>query len=346
MSQYLECSFSSDTLITLLLLSTAMSHHFSPKNATQRILGSTSRASKASPRSLSIPKASSPSKYSPAWEPYIAANIHIYTIPLAIFLRRARELDFSCGKFDRSIQLVKRVFRVFSPEVVDAISRHLEGPSNLERLVRQHVEILGPYAPPRGPLSLASCQVDMRNLLEDIQMQHLKKVRELDIFERVGARLEGLFGQGVVSGEEKTLENLVDRAKLIVRLPIDYEIVSSARQSVSETKLSSDKLDPTRSEDGSLSEEGREQIMNGAAKCNPANISYVGDKMRARAGSHEIHFLVQATIWLSDWLNMKLGLIGKDQKYARQVFRINLRFLADYRNILWIIAFILYKIMR
>lgn len=78
-------------------------------------------------------------------------------------------------------------------------------------------------------------------------------------------RLEGLFG--LVFREKKTLEKLVDRAKLIVRVPIDYEIISSAaRQSVSETWLSADKLDPARTKDGVLSEEGREQIMTGAAE--------------------------------------------------------------------------------
>ena len=75
----------------------------------------------------------------------------------------------------------------------------------------------------------------MRNLLENIQTQHLKKVRELDIFERVGARLGGLFGQGVVSGEEKSLENLVDWAKLLFRCPLITKSFGAARQSVFQT---------------------------------------------------------------------------------------------------------------
>lgn len=44
---------------------------------------------------LVAPKSSSPSTYNSNWEAYVCANVHFYTVPLAIFLKRARELDFT-----------------------------------------------------------------------------------------------------------------------------------------------------------------------------------------------------------------------------------------------------------
>ena len=61
----------------------------------------------------------------------------------------------------------------------------------------------------------------------------------------------------------------------------------------------------------------------------------------ARAGSYEISSLVKAIVWL----NMKLGLTGDDKQDSQQGLLINLRFLLDYRNLFWIVVFILYKVM-
>lgn len=306
---------------------------------------SRSAPQKPATRALTIPRYSHPSKYSPAWEAYIAANLHLYTVPLAIFLRRARELDFSAGKFDRSVEIVKRVFRVFNPAVVDAISRHLSGSAKFVHLTARHVEILGPYAMPQGHMSLSSCQPDMRSVLEEIHMQHIKKVRELGVIEWFEARLEGLFGRGVVSGEEKALEGLEERAKLIVQLPIDYDIIPSAgsRPPAGEAASSGDKF-PSRTQDGLLDEKGQQQIFAGAAKCNPADVAFRGDKMRSRVGSHEISFLVDFTVWLSDRVNRKLGLRLGEKKGK---FRLSFRFLADYRNILflWATFYFILKIL-
>jgi hypothetical protein len=322
---------------------TANKTDFSPTHATQRIIGSVSRSGpqKPAPRSLTIPRYSHPSKYTPAWEAYIAANLHLYTVPLAIFLRRARELDFSAGKFDRSVEIVKRVFRVFNPAVVDVLSRHLNGSAKFMNLTARHVENLGTYAMPPGAMSLKSCQPDMRSLLEEIHMQHIKKVRELGVIEWFEARLEGVFGRGVVSGQEKALEGLEERAKLIVQLPIDYDIIpsDSARPSAGDAALTGEKV-LSRTQDGLLDEKGLQQIFAGATKCSPADVAYRGDKMLSRVGSHEISFLVDFTVWLSNRVNKKLGLglTGNCEKKGKQKFRFSFRFLADYRNILFMWA--------
>lgn len=187
----------------------------------------------------------------------------------------------------------------------------------------------------------------MQSLLEEIDMQHMKKVRELDTLDWLVGKVEGLFGKGVVSGEEKTLETLMERAKLIANLPIDYDILPRKGTSVS-TKNSeqqtSDKAKlATRTKDGDLSAYGREQLLLGAVKCNPAEVPYCGDRMRARVGSHEVSLLVDLTIWVSDALNEKLGF----SKNNDGIFRINLRFFADYRNALFIVitAYLLFKLL-
>jgi len=299
---------------------------------------------KAPQLAVLIPSYSQPSKYDPSWEPYIAANLFMYCIPLAIFLRRARELDFSAGKFERSIQIVKRVFRVFSPDVVNAISNYLEHEtSSNNALLRSHLEALGPFAPPAGQsMSLSSLKNDMQSLLEEIDMQHMKKVRELDFLDRMIGRVEGIFGKGVVSGEEKTLGSLIERAKLIARLPIDYEILPSNKSTTGTSGIVAEEQDRLRNDNYELSEYGRQQLLRGQFKCDPSEVPYLGDKMRGRPGAYELPWLVNLTISASDWCNERLGLSKSGGK-----FRINLRFLADYRNAMFfsLVAVVMLKIV-
>jgi len=313
-------------------------------NVKQRITGSPDAAKKPAPLAIKLLKYNSPSMYDSSWEPYIAANLYMYAVPLAIFLRRARELDFSAGKFEKSIEIVKRVFRVFTPEVVDAISRYMESENNTA-LVRDHLEALGPFAPPTGPMSLSSLKDDMQSLLEEIDMQHTKKVGELNSLDRLVGRVEGVFGKGVVSGEEKTLGSLIDRAKLIARLPIDYEILprTSSRGGISSSTPALVDEHSLRKANGELSDYAREQLLLGQIKCDPADVPYRGDKMRGNAGSHEVQWMVDLTVQASDWCNERLGLSKNDDG----TFRINLRVFADYRNTVWfvIVAIILFKIL-
>jgi hypothetical protein len=298
------------------------------------------------PPTLILPKHNQKSKYRAAWEPWVATNLFMYTVPLAIFLRRARELDFSSGKFDASVQLVQRVFRVFSPELVDALSRIMSGQhSNLNSLVSRNKELLGAYAPPLGPMSMSYLKADMHNLLEEIHMQHKKTMREQDSFDRLLGKVEGLFGQGVVSREEKALYSLLASARLIAQLPMEYKI-SPRNGSLSLVDgLASCDRPPDRTANGELSETGQNQVFKGLAKCNPADIYFLGNEMRRRIfNTYELGFLVDRTISLSDWLNAKLGIAPGGMG---SVFQFNLRFLADYRNLMFagFAGYILFKFL-
>lgn len=326
--------------------------------------------------SITIPKATAPSTYTCAWEPYIAANLYLYTVPLAIFLRRARELDFSSNEFAKSLSHMQRVFRVFTPEVVRVIDRLLAreaGNNPLSEMVAQHERNLGAFCPPIGRegLSLSSCMQDMHNVLEEIFLQHQKKIREQDFLDRIEQKLEGLFGQGT-RGDEVALEKLLTQARVIASLPADYVVLPGEKKG-SKSGASSilfsakeNEYQPERVHGGLLTETGRQQILTGVRKCNAMEVAYLGDPMYSRIKSYEIPFLVKWTVWASDWMNTRLdeavpalniipkhesgedlspsdvsdtaALVlkhfqqGEDQKNVR--FRINLRPLADYRNLI------------
>ena len=322
---------------------------------------------------MTIPKSDKKSGYSQAWESYLAANLFLYTVPLAIFLRRARELDFSPRELHRSMDVLKRVFRVYTPEVIQAltnltasINNPAPGSSTFSKTVENHRALLGDFAPSTmGDLSLSSCQSDMQGLLEEIHMQHMKRVRDLGYVDKFAAFLEGLFGHGVVSGEEVAIKSLVERARVIVGFPIGYEMLSwdtgaaSAGKGAPGTGVATSEL---RTSQGMLTDEGRQQLLAGRYKCNPADVHYVGDKMQARLRSHELAFLVTLTTYLSHWLNVKFGLLPpqtsdgsattmKQQRFQKNLEehgsikgrRINLRWFADYRNLLFtvFVAFLL-----
>lgn len=298
------------------------------------------------PRSIQVvyPKANQRSKYKPYWESYIASNLHFYTVPLAIFLRRSRELDFSPNLYQKSLNIVKRVLRVYTPEVVSVINRLLKERNGLgaptskfAAMVKNHEKNLGPFAPPPNPLSLASCQDDMKNLLEEISLQHTKKIESLDFLSRTFA---SLLGSGAYLGEEKELHVLLNQAKMVVGFPKDYEVVPKSKKSGSSNAydLGSDALD--RTAEGSFSNAGRSKVVNGVVKCNPEDIAFMGDRMNAKVQSHEIAFLVFQSVKLSNYLNTYFGLQesnedADDDALSLLPRRINLRFFADYRNLIF-----------
>jgi len=320
---------------------------------------SSPRTSQKSPETtpvIVLPKPTSKSKYTNKWEPYIAANLFLYTVPFAIFLRRARELDFSPKEFRRSLTLVQRVLRVYSPEVVRTINSLLSDKTQpLSSTVAKHESLLGEYSPIScgGPLSLESCRDDMHNLLEEIFTTHMKSMRELDFFDRVGAYL----GVGdVTAKEEFELKALVQKANVIVNFPSGYEVIP-ADQSATTSKSQPDKDErgPERQPDGFLTEKGVDELVHGTVRCTPLDVVPVGDPMYSRVKSYEVSRLVPLTLKASDWINLKLGLVPasaipaldgdstimlklEKEKQVKQKywFRINLRFLADYRTIIWI----------
>jgi hypothetical protein len=323
---------------------------FTTKNATQEMAGSAGindvNRTVLSQRSLSIPRLNQASKYVALdWEHYIAANLYMYIIPLAIFLRRARELDFSPSKYDRSIEVVQRVFRVFTPAVVDTISHHLRTlqypEDDMDHQVKYHRDNLGAFAPPRSPMTLTSLKADMQCLLEEIAMHHLKKVGELDTFDWLVGKVEGIFGTGVVFGEEKTLEVLMERAKVITCLPKNCNILQQNGNSLRKFDQSTSSDLPTRTKDGVLTRFGRELLLSGTVKLNPDEVEFSGDSTRSKVRSYEIPVLVDLTLWASDALNERLGLTlqGKGK------FKIDLRFFADYRNCLFAVVTMYFLLM-
>ena len=335
------------------------------KDAAHRILESVSTSvdKKRRPQELKIPSATSASRYCNMWEPYIAANFYLYVVPLGIFLRRARELDFSPKEFHSSLRMVQRVFRVYSPPVVKVLNRLMasnRSGSRFANILSKHESNLGEYAlPAEWTLSLTSLQDDMHNLLEEIHIQHQKKVGELDFFDRLAARLEGFVGQGVLSGEEKVMGVLVNQAKTIVGFPAHYEVVSrdSGIAAVVDGQARGiDTVSAARTRNGLLSDYGRQRLLDGADKCNPLDTVDTFDRMKGRPQSHEIQFLVPLLIRISASLNKRfgLGVVAKNndgdgtqtsdrflllvqEAEASHKWRVNLRFLADYRNVLFIV---------
>lgn len=343
--------------------STFVSGALSPTAAKDRILhqmsGSTAYGGGPSMAAL---RPTSPSQYTSSWQPFIVANIHIYTTPLAIFIRRAKDMDFSPRTFRRFITAVQRVFRVFSPEVIDAINATLKSTdmTSRHRALRTHHENkLGEFCPP-DPVSLTTLQSDMHNLLEEIYFQHEKKIREMDFFARFDDKIHNLSGQGSKS-ELTTIDQVKKNGLEIVGLSSDYVVSSLNKSKVTDKSTSTSNLirvsSPERMKEGLLTERGKQQILSGERVCRPQNVFGLGDPMNARVRSYEIPFLVYWSIFASRWLNAWLGLTPHDalshqtsrcgndnvlkllregEESQRHWIRINLRFLADYRNLIFL----------
>jgi len=289
------------------------------------------------------PKANQRSKYKPYWEGYIASNLHFYTVPFAIFLRRSRELDFSPNLYQKSLNTVKRVLRVYTPEVVSVINRLLKErnamgspTSKFGVMVKNHEKNLGPFAPPSNPLSLSSCQDDMKNLLEEISLQHNKKVESLDFISRT---FSSLLGSGAYMGEEKELHHLLNTAKRVVGFDKDYEVVPQNKKYNSNNPYDTSDSSQDRTAEGSFSTAGHSKVVNGVIKCNPEDIAFMGDRMNSIVQSHEIPFLVHQLVKLSNFLNAYFGLDDNKEEFDGDSLlprRINLRFFADYRNLIFL----------
>jgi hypothetical protein len=336
------------------------------------------------------PKVTSNSKYTLAWETYIAANLHLYIIPLAIFLRRSREFDFSKDAFQSSMFHVRRVFRVFSPNVVATIKKLLkndmvreEESSSIDNeslslfsIVQRHEQMLGKFCPPRPRVkdsekrawSLDMLQQDMHALLEEIALQHRKTIGEQDFFDRLGSRIQGmLFNEGL-QAEERMIQNLVQKAKVIVNFPSNYEIFPNGKGSdggsswITTSQSSDIMFAPEREQNGCISDKGRAQLLEGSKICSPMDVAFVGDPMYARVKDYEVEALVKLAILASEWLNDYFGFVKSSQKHlhgdddvnisnllkeqdeAKKLkYRINLRFLASTRN--WVIMVVLVKLI-
>jgi hypothetical protein len=185
-------------------------------------------------------------------------------------------------------------------------------------------------------------------------LQHMKKIDNMDFLDRSIAFLEGFFGGGAKAGEEKELRLVISKAKTIVTFPSDFEVIPSKSRPTTDSRTHGmDANRPVdRASNGFLSESGIEKIATGTTKCDPLEIGYVGDRMLSRPRSHEIAFLIPLLVDISNFLNSRLGLQvsskedGFDRRESLIPRRVNLRFLADYRNLVflplcyWLLRFI------
>mmetsp|Transcript_1695 Transcript_1695/g.1851 ORF Transcript_1695/g.1851 Transcript_1695/m.1851 type:complete len:414 (-) Transcript_1695:171-1412(-) len=280
--------------------------------------------------------ATSASKYTPQWESYVAANLHFYTVPLAIFLRRARELDFE-NRFQPSIKYVQRVLRVYSPDLLRSLDKLLQrqaaddtreggaGPgaagrqSTMMSVVEQHERVLNEYCPPRiypvdggfnfvdSCWSLEMLQDDMHSLLEEFCLRHRKMKRQMDFLDKV---------LGLKAANEAIIGNLVKRAIEVVKFPKDdgekYVGTGAWPEKQTNDGASSSSEPPERGQYNILTERGREQILSGERMCDATDVKMLGDPMYSRVKSYEVAILVSWSIFLSDRLNSWFGLLALD----------------------------------
>jgi len=181
----------------------------------------------------------------------------------------------------------------------------------------------------------------------------------MDFFDRLEAKLESVFS-GIGSNEDVALDKVLDQVRSIVNLPLDYRVmpdqqsrrhssgfrilrlIGLGNQDINEIE---DVTAPDRDSHGFLSDRGRRQIYCGSVKCNPLDVQFIGDPLLSRTKSYEIPLLVDLAIYASNYLNSRLGFVtasGEDDSltqqmelYKRTNFRINLRFLADIRNVMF-----------
>jgi hypothetical protein len=276
-----------------------------------------------------VPKSNQPSKYTSAWESYVAANLHFYLVPFAIFLRRARELEFSRSDFHKSMNQLQRVLRVYSPQLVHTINSLLDNQrenEQLKKIVESHEANLGDYCPARPTENsvgkvwkLDMLREEMHNLLEEIVLQHRKMIGEQGFFERIFTRIEGLFGEGY-KADENVILKAIESANLIVRFPQNYEVIPSGKRkdsifsrgfsnlTVSDNAQDFSSYSPDRESTGFLSNKGRRQLLKGARLCSASNVNFIGDPMYARPKTYEIKILVKWTLFVSNKLNVYFGL--------------------------------------
>ena len=326
-------------------------------------------------------------------------------------------------EFRVSLRHVRRVMRVFSPELVRTVEECLSGrclSPDLMDFVGKHERNLGASCPPhaatyrdragpspspseaaREPPSLSSLRGDAHSLLEEMHLGHGKRLGDMTLPERVVSRIEGLGSHGV-RADGRDLDDLTGRVAEALGFPAGYRVLPGEDGTIDAARYDGDGgrgrdgrqpyddagpyAGPEREGRGAdgnlyggiLTDRGREQLLGGYRRCSPHDVvAYVGDPMFSRVRSYEVEGLVTLTLWASERLNIGLGLVpappedgggeGKakaedadvdgprslldnlrrEEECRKVWFRINLRFLADRRNLLFLaLTFVLSRPFR
>jgi len=242
-------------------------------------------------------------KYTVDYKMYVQQRVALYLVPLAIFLRRSRELEF--GKMN----LVHKVLRVFSEPVVQVLE---------ETLTTADYDTCG--IPSNTPWTLQSLQDDFMGLVEEVQLLQLKKWRDMNFLEKRMYRLEAWMGS--VTPEEALLRRIW-KARHVCRTTAALVPVDLSSTLTQDHRTASQQL--LRDAQGNLTDEGRRQIVTGLYKCDPWDIHAQNPQS---VSSYEFAWSIPI---LQEWSTQLSTTLG---------FQVSLRFLADYRNYLPMILFL------
>jgi hypothetical protein len=205
---------------------------------------------------------------------------------------------------------MQRIFRVYTIDLVNCVDCLLKNNEpKYMRLVQEHLQRLGSYAPPQLiPMSLASCQDDMKILLEDIELRQSKGV-------------ESFWGpSGSTPG--RVPAEFLKHARWMVNLPANYQVSAKSKNTI---RVKDPFLNPPSlpvDANGRLTEEAMLKVYHGEVKCDPAAVVYNGDYMRRALETNEIEILVKIFIDLSEKVHERTG------------YKLDFRFFADWRNLL------------
>uniref|UniRef100_K3WKR0 Sphingomyelin phosphodiesterase 4 n=1 Tax=Globisporangium ultimum (strain ATCC 200006 / CBS 805.95 / DAOM BR144) TaxID=431595 RepID=K3WKR0_GLOUD len=315
--------------------------------------------------------------YSAAWETYVLANYHFYTVLLGGFVERAKELDFS-GTDDRSLSILDRVLSVYTPELL-----------TLLRNASSFLEKSQPFAVPYGGSGRMASQNSSKSVTKDELtpaqghvLTYYSKALGVECtpvpihgsFHRDAERLfDKLWSDSGISAAatsgnaarslssesgEKYLERVQRLSRSLRRVfEISDAYVSStshARSLTSSSGAPESFCNPSRDAKlpHLLTHEGVYQLLRGFRMCSPEGAAYIGDPMLRPICTYEIPWLVRASYRFSTWLNDQLGLqnpyhgkhfednLEVDPARAFAAFRFNFRFLASKVNLAYLVAFL------
>lgn len=179
-------------------------------------------------------------------------------------------------------------------------------------LIKHHIHVSNKWALFVHEQSKKSFLEENFSFLFAKKNTHEKEEQEMKIHEKIVLNLEALFHTGI------------DAKKLLF----------SKKEIVNITQSQDSKIlkEPSTNENGELTDEGRMQLAHGLRKCSKKDGHFIGDTLFVPVNSNEIPALTYFAIKISLWLNYHLG-HNKESKS-----KINLRFLSDYRVLIFLLV--------